>query len=515
MERLLHLVSVLSFDPVVEVGLDSLSELVNPTSSVQILVRALYVVALLGLALYALHAVVLIVLYLWHRREQPAKVPLLPEDALPQVTVQVPIRNERHVIQQVLGAVGSLDWPRDRLEIQVLDDSNDVTFELASAEVARLRACGLSVELLHRDHPVGYKAGALAEGLRRARGEFVGIFDADFCPEPDFLRQTVPYLVADPSMGMVQARWAHLNADYSLMTRIQALALDAHFSVEHLARSRSGLLMNFNGSAGIWRQTAIESAGGWHDDTVTEDLDLSYRAQLAGWHVLYLPDVTAAAELPPLFVSFKSQQIRWAKGASQVFRKLAGSIVRSPRLSMAQKLMGLLHLSGYMTQPLILVMMLMTLPVALMDPAFGDFVLWLSALASAPPLLYVLGQIHYHHDWYRRILVFPVLMFVWVGLAWSLTLAVFDGLLHRGGDFVRTPKFRIHGTSGDWRHSAYRPRIRWTWLGELAMGMYICVAAWVAVTLDHQHLIPLVLGYLLGEMMTLGLTLVQSLQDSK
>jgi cellulose synthase/poly-beta-1,6-N-acetylglucosamine synthase-like glycosyltransferase len=427
------------------------------------------------------------------------------------VTVQLPLRNERHVVQQVLEMVSALSWPRDRLELQVLDDSDDVTTALAAEQIARLRAEGLQVSLWHRDHQDGYKAGALAEGLRRARGEFIAIFDADFCPAPDFLRQTVPHLMADPSLGMVQARWTHLNGDYSIMTRVQALALDAHFSVEHLARNRSGLLMNFNGSAGVWRRDAIERAGGWQDDTVTEDLDLSYRAQLAGWRVRYLPDVVVPAELPPLLVSFKAQQVRWAKGASQVFRKLAGPIVRSPRLKPAQKVMALLHLSGYATQPLILAMMLLTLPMVLTDPAFSDFIVWLSTLASIPPLLYVLGQMHFHRDWYRRILVYPVMMFLWIGLAWSLTLAVCDGLLHRGGTFVRTPKFRIRGTTGDWRRSTYRPRGNRSWVGELLIGIYVCVAAATAFALDHEHLAHLVLSCVLAEVMLLGLTLIQSL----
>lgn len=475
------------------------------------LVSLLYIGILLGLALYALHALVLILLYLWHRKAPPLTAPVVPEEALPWVTVQVPLRNEQHVVQQVLAAVAMLSWPLDRLEIQVLDDSDDVTTALAAKQLARLRAQGLRTNLVHRDHPDGYKAGALAEGLLRARGEFIVIFDADFCPASDFLRRTVPHLVTDPGLGMVQARWTHLNADYSVMTRVQALALDAHFSVEHLARSNSGLLMNFNGSAGVWRRAAIESAGGWQADTVTEDLDLSYRAQLAGWRIRYLPDVTVAAELPPLLVSFKTQQVRWAKGASQVFRKLAGSIVRSPRLNVMQKVMALMHLSGYTTQPLILMMILLTLPMVLTDPTFGDFVIWLSALASIPPLLYVLGQMHFHRDWYRRILVYPVMMFLWIGFAWSLTLAVFDGWLHRGGIFVRTPKFRIRGVTGDWRRSSYRPRPNKSWIAELCIGIYVCIAAWTAVALNHEHLVPLVLSYVVAELMVLGLTLVQEL----
>ncbi len=473
-------------------------------------VRALYVATLSGLALYALHVIVLIILYLLHRGRPSPAAPSLPPTALPFVTVQVPLRNEQHVVHQVLEAVAGLDWPRDRFEIQILDDSDDETTITLEAEAARLRMQGLQIDIHHRPHPLGYKAGALAEGLARARGAFIALFDADFCPPADFLQRTVPHFFADPQLGMVQARWTHLNAEYSLMTRVQALALDAHFAVEHLARNRSGLLMNFNGAAGVWRRTAIETAGGWQPDTVTEDLDLSYRAQLAGWRLLYLPEVTAPAELPPLITAFKAQQTRWAKGASQCLRKLAGSIMRSRRLTLAQKVMALLHLSGYGNQPLILLMILLTLPMVLTAPTFSGFTAWLGVLASVPPVLYVLGQMHLHGDWGRRILVYPALMFLWIGLSWSLTRAILQGLLHWGGPFIRTPKFNIRGRSGSWKTSVYRPRVNAAWVAELLIGVYVGVAIWAALALGHIHLIPLALGYGLGEAMVVGLTLGQA-----
>ncbi len=475
------------------------------------LVRVLYTATLLGLATCAAQAVVLIVLYLIHRRDPSPQLPVIPDGELPSVTVQVPLRNEQHVAHQIIEAVAALDWPGDRLEIQILDDSEDATAAVVTAEVLRLQRTGLNIQEIRRAEPEGYKAGALAAGLAQACSEFVAIFDADFNPAADFLRRTVPHFLPDPGLGMVQARWTHLNAEYSLITRIQALALDAHFTVEHLARNRSGLLMNFNGAAGVWRRAAIEGAGGWTADTVTEDLDLSYRAQLAGWRALYLPDVVAPAELTPLVVAFKAQQSRWAKGASQCLRKLAGPIVRSRRLSLWQKAMALLHLSGYYNQPLLLVMILLTLPMVLTDPHFSAFSLWLGGLASIPPVLYVLGQMYLYRDWPRRILVYPALMFLWLGMAWSLTLAVLDGLRHWGGLFVRTPKYRIHGRSGRWQTSAYRPRAGATWVGELLFGIYVFLAIWLALDLDHTHLVPLVAGYAAGQLMILGLTLVQTL----
>jgi cellulose synthase/poly-beta-1,6-N-acetylglucosamine synthase-like glycosyltransferase len=478
------------------------------------IVKGLYTAVLAGLAVYALHVLVLIVLYLKHRHDAVPPLPLLDEADLPVVTVQIPLRNERHVAQQVLRAVAALDWPRDRLYIQVLDDSDDETTAIVVAEALRLRQAGAWIDVLHRDDPVGYKAGALIEGNRRAYGDFIALFDADFCPAPDFLRQTVPHLVGDPTLGMVQARWTHLNADYSIITRIQALALDAHFSVEHLARNRSGLLMNFNGAAGVWRRAAILDAGGWQTDTVTEDLDLSYRAQLAGWGVRYLPDVVAPAELPPLVSALKVQQIRWAKGASQCLRKLAGPLVRSRRLSWAQKVMALLHLSGYTNQPLILCMMLLTLPVIWTNPDFSGLVVWLGALASIPPLLYVLGQMRFYRDWWRRVLVYPVLMLFWAGFSWSITLAVVEGLVRWGGDFIRTPKFRIRGRAGSWRASAYRPHLDATWVGELVIGGYVALAIWLAIRMGHGDLLPLALVYALGEIVLLGTTAAQMLAGS-
>jgi cellulose synthase/poly-beta-1,6-N-acetylglucosamine synthase-like glycosyltransferase len=472
----------------------------------------LYVFALLGLAIYALHALILILLYLRHRRDSEPVPPAIPDASLPAVTVQVPLRNEQHVARRVLQAVGGLDWPRDRLEIQVLDDSDDETSGIVDREVARLRDAGLDVQVMRRAQPEGYKAGALAIGCDRARGEYLALFDADFKPASDFLRRTVPHLVNDPTLGMVQARWAHLNDTYSPITRAQALALDAHFSVEHVARNRAGLLINFNGAAGVWRKAAILDAGGWQSDTVTEDLDLSYRAQLAGWGVRYLPDVTAPAELPPLVSAFKAQQVRWAKGASQCLRKLAGPIVRSPRLTWAQKVMALLHLSGYFNQVFLLLMILLTLPIVLTSPDFSGMAAVLGGLASVPPLLFVLGQVALYRDWPRRVLAYPLLMLLGVGLAWGNTRAVVSGLLHWGGPFNRTPKFHIRGQEGDWRDSVYRPGAGVLDAGELAIGIYAVSAAGLAVWLGQSQMLPLVVVYALGELVMIGVTWRQVLE---
>lgn len=461
-------------------------------------VRLVYTGVLGGVALYALHIVALIVLFLVYRRRPSPPLPGVAGTTLPIVTVQLPLRNERWVVQEALRTLAALDWPRDRLEIQVLDDSDDETCALVDEEAQRLRAMGMDVVVQRRTQITGYKAGALAEGCQMARGAFFAVFDADFRPPRDFLKRTVPYLLADPKLGMVQARWSYLNVTHSWVTRIQALALDAHLAVEQVARSRAGLCINANGSATVWRREAIEVAGGWQSDTVTEDLDLSYRLQLAGWRTLYLPNVAAPSELPPLIAAFRTQQARWAKGATQCLRKLVWPILRSRRLRPAQKIMGLFHLSGYMTQVLLLAMMLLALPMVLVSPTFPRFVVWLGAVASIPPLLFVLGQGSLYRDWPRRVLYYPLLMLVWIGMAWRLTLAVLDGLLHWAGHFERTPKFGGHV---QWHtRSSYFPRLGVSWLGEVALTGYAAVAAWLALSTGQGHLAWLAGAYALGNL---------------
>jgi cellulose synthase/poly-beta-1,6-N-acetylglucosamine synthase-like glycosyltransferase len=476
------------------------------------IIAYLYMVVLSGLALYATYLVVLLCLYLWYRRDTTLPpLPTLAESELPYVTVQIPLRNELHVATRIIQAVAELDWPRDRLDIQVLDDSTDETTAIVEAEVERLRLAGVQITLLHRQAPSGYKAGALAAGLKQARGEFITIFDADFYPPKDFLRSTVPYLATTPELGMLQARWEHLNADYSAITRAQAMLLDAHFSVEHIARNRSGLLMNFNGTAGIWRKRAIVEAGGWQSDTVAEDLDLSYRAQLAGWKALYLPDVVAPAELPPQVAAFKSQQYRWAKGATQTLRKLAVPIIRSEVLNPLQKVMALLHMGAYFNLTFLLLMILLTVPMVFYNPNLPQLAAFLGGLASIPPVMYLLGQMHFRADWPRRILTtYPLLMLLGIGIAWSTTLAIVDGLLNWGGPFVRTPKFQLRGREGEWRKSKYRLGIDHTLLGEFLIGLYALVAAWLALTLQQEELLPFILMYVGGEALMVWSTLRQA-----
>lgn len=473
------------------------------------IIAYLYTAVLIGLALFAIHIVILVILYLWHRHDRLPETPHLPAADMPMVTVQIPLRNERYVVQRILAAVAAFDWPRERMEIQVLDDSDDDTTALACTEVERLQAQGYSVALLHRQHHSGHKAGALAAGLQKAHGEYIVIFDADFAPMPDFLLRTVPHLVQNPSLGLVQGRWGHLNAEYSPVTRAQALALDAHFTVEHIARNRAGLLMNFNGTGGVWRRRAIEEAGGWQHDTIAEDLDLSYRAQLAGWKILYLPDVVAPAELPPLVAAFRQQQYRWAKGATQVLRKSIKPILFSPRLSLAQKAMALLHLSGYFTQPLILALVLLVTPMVVYSPRLPTLAAALGTLTMLPPLLYLMGQITLYRNWPRRILAYPILMLLGVGISWNTTLGVIDGLLHWGGEFKRTPKFELRGRQGSWRTAQYRVTLDRALPGEILISLYALAALLLAYELQRTNLLPLSLIYLAGEIFIVWGTLQQ------
>ncbi len=464
-----------------------------------------YLVAALLVAIYGANALLLSILYL-RRRSHCPKQPDEPGD-WPSVTVQLPIYNELYVTRRLIDAVAHLDYPRDRLHVQVLDDSTDQTTRLARACVNRHRACGLDIELIHRTERTGFKAGALSEGLKTARAGLVAIFDADFVPPPDFLRRSVPYLLAEPRLGFVQARWGYLNRGYSPLTRAQAIALDGHFVVEHLGRNRNGLLMNFNGTAGVWRRQAIEEAGGWASDTLTEDVDLSLRAQLAGWQALYLPNLEAPAELPPQMAAFKRQQARWATGAAQCLVKLARPLLRgslpaagdtvdaAPRISWPARLEALLHLSVWISHPTSLLLLCLTLPMLLgqIPLTLNLTIFWLMALG--PILAYALSQRHLYPDWRRRFLAMPVLALLGTGLALSNTVAIARGLFAGDRAFYRTPKFRVERRGESWAGNRYALPFHWLTVGELLLAGYALVTTGVAVSLGNWFSVPFLLLY--------------------
>jgi cellulose synthase/poly-beta-1,6-N-acetylglucosamine synthase-like glycosyltransferase len=472
----------------------------------------IYMAAALLVAVYGGNALLLAVLYLRQRGDSPVQPS--PRE-WPVVTVQLPIYNEMYVVKRLVRAVAQLDYPRDRLQVQVLDDSTDESTWLARACVEQYRGQGLDIVLLHRHDRQGYKAGALAEGLKTARGEFLAIFDADFVPAPDFLKRTVSHLVADSSLGFVQTRWSYLNANYSSLTLAQTIALDGHFVVEHLARNRNGLLMNFNGTAGVWRTRAIKDSGGWQSDTLTEDVDLSFRAQLAGWRALYLPEVEAPAELPPQMAAFKRQQARWATGAAQCLVKLAAALLRGalasrsqsegteaiarPGLSWSARLEGLLHLSVWVAHPMSLVLLLLIVPMLLgqIPVTVNLTIFWL--MAMGPIFAYGLSQRHLYADWKSRMLSsMPVLALIGTGLALSNTVAIARGLLGHDRTFQRTPKFRIEGRGDRWAGNRYALSFEWIIVGELLMALYALAAVAVAVGVGNYFAVPFLLLYVGG-----------------
>ncbi len=430
-------------------------EATNPHLAQAIL--ALYYLVFGILAFYGVHRLVLVAGYYRTRGDTPLPPPAPRE--WPVVTVQLPLFNEMYVAQRLIDAVCRLEYPRDKLEIQVLDDSTDETTALVAALVAEYRERGFDIHLRHREDRRGYKAGALAAGLAGARGELVAIFDADFVPRPDFLRASVPYF-ADPEIGMVQARWDYINRDYSLLTRVQAIFLDGHFLLEHTVRHRTGCFFNFNGTAGVWRRRAIEEAGGWQHDTLTEDLDLSYRAQLAGWKFLYLPDLVVPSELPVDIAGFKSQQRRWAKGAVQTGRKLLGRILAAP-LPWRVKLEAFIHLTNNSAYLLMILLSLLVFPAmmirlgsARLTLLLVDLPLFLAATVSVV-VYYVVSQVAAgRRGWQLRSIV--SLMGLGIGLSLNNALAVVAGLVERGGVFHRTPKYSIESRRQGWRDKRYR-----------------------------------------------------------
>ncbi len=401
-------------------------------------------VSMAGLAAYGLHRLWM----MWCRfRISPASPPVLnlPQATSPLVTVQIPLYNEPRVARRIIDAVAALDWPEEKLQIQVLDDSNDETRTITRQRAAFWRRKGKCISVICRHHRIGYKAGALSEGLKRASGEFIAVFDADFVPTPDFLKKTIPYFERS-NIGMVQARWAFLNANYSWLTRLQALLLSAHFGIEHRVRCHRRLFFNFNGTAGIWRKRAIESAGGWQSDTVTEDLDLSYRAQLMGWRFVYVHDVLVPSELPVTLADFRSQQERWSKGAIQTARKLLPRVL-SASLPLSVKLEAVAHLLANCCWIFGFSATLTLYPVLLHRIGIGVHqVLWI----DLPLFAFTGGVVLFYYLAYglksglrSSLFALPLLPAASIGLAPFFSLAVIKGVIQKGGVFTRTPKFGI------------------------------------------------------------------------
>jgi cellulose synthase/poly-beta-1,6-N-acetylglucosamine synthase-like glycosyltransferase len=468
---------------------------------------ALYFIVLLLLCGYGLHRARLAWLCL---RCQPRDaVREVDTAALPLVTIQLPLYNEATVVQRLLESVSRMDYPADRLEIQVLDDSDDETRVLAQIMVERLQRQGIDIHYLRRPTREGYKAGALEFGLKSAKGELVAIFDADFVPNTDFLKSVVGHF-QQPGVGMVQARWGHLNRDASMLTSLQALMLDGHHLVENRARYAVGCYFNFAGTAGVWRRSAIVGAGGWQHDTLTEDLDLSYRAQLAGWRFVYRPDVVTPSELPEDISAFRAQQFRWAKGTVQTARKLLRDVVNEPLLTPGQRLEAVFHLTPHFAYPLMLTLSVL-LPWALaLLPAVDD---WRTMLLIDAPLFcgatgslaafYAIANRAQGRPAIEALKRLPALMALGVGLSPHLSRAVFEGLLSDAGEFVRTPKRGI-------RSGRYHQRLRLP-VAELVLALLS--AASVAISLETSHYLatPFAMLFTLGYAYMAGMMMIEQL----
>jgi cellulose synthase/poly-beta-1,6-N-acetylglucosamine synthase-like glycosyltransferase len=468
-----------------------------------------YLLALFLLFLYGMNCYVMIFL---HRRR---KARMLAQDEvvwgawqardreLPTVTVQLPIYNERYVIERLIEAVVRLRYPKERLEIQVLDDSTDETTAIAAALVERYRREGFDIVLVHRSDRTGYKAGALREGLVSAKGEFVAIFDADFIPCPEFLEKTVPFFVQDPAVAMVQVRWGHVNQDYSLLTRAQSFGIDGHFWVEQAARCWSGLFMNFNGTAGIWRRRAIDDAGGWQADTLTEDLDLSYRAQLRGWRMKFLPQVVCPAEVPVQMSAYRSQQHRWAKGSIQTAKKLLPRVLGA-NLPFFTKYQAVFHLTNYMVHPLMLFVAAASPILLWVDGFFASadhlFVgaAFFSIAFFGPSSLFLYPQPQLYPDWMRRLVYFPALLVFGTGIALNNTRAILEALCNVNGPFVRTPKFRIETLSDTWVGKRYQGRFAWLSLLEVLLAAYCVYGLFLFCALGRYPVNPFLILYAVG-----------------
>jgi cellulose synthase/poly-beta-1,6-N-acetylglucosamine synthase-like glycosyltransferase len=471
------------------------------------LMLLVHVLSAFLLLLYGLNCYVMLFL---HRR---ARGRLLQHDTaiwkawhasrqqLPRVSVQLPLYNERYVVERLVEAVVHLHYPKERLEIQILDDSTDETTALALALVEHYCRQGVNIDLLHRQERSGYKAGALKAGLAVATGEFIAIFDADFVPHPDFLMHTLPFF-QDPAVAMVQTRWGHINREYSVLTRAQAFGIDGHFWVEQTARCWSGLFMNFNGSGGIWRRQAIDAAGGWQADTLTEDLDLSYRAQLQGWRLKFLPQVVCPAELPVQMSAIKSQQHRWAKGSMQTAKKLLPRIWRA-QIPLWTKYQAVFHLTSYLVHPCML-MVILTSPLLIRFETFSaikEHFLVAMALALppfGPSILYLYAHSQLSQDRTRRLGDFLYLLIFGTGIALNNTKAILEALCNVRSAFVRTPKFRIETPSDTWGDKRYHLPVPWVSAGEALLALYGVFGIVLALQRGTYLIHPFLLLYTIG-----------------
>jgi cellulose synthase/poly-beta-1,6-N-acetylglucosamine synthase-like glycosyltransferase len=492
------------------------------TNTFDIAIMIPYFLVMTILAVYGIHRYALVYNYYKNRKRVAGPPPEI--STWPRVTVQLPIYNEKYVIERLVEAIAAFDYRRELLDIQVLDDSTDETQEVAANCVERYRQLGVPISYIHRDNREGFKAGALQEGLKTAQGEFVAIFDADFIPPTDFLRRTVPYFV-DQKLAMVQTRWSYINRHYSALTEVEAILLDGHFVIEHSSRFRSGLFFNFNGTAGIWRRIAIEDAGGWQHDTLTEDTDLSYRAQLRGWHFTYLPEIDCPSELPVEMNAFKSQQARWAKGLMQTAKKILPRVLRSD-VPAAVKAEAVFHLTANISYPLMVFMSIILLPAMIVRFYQGwvqvliiDLPLFLASTCSISSFYLAAERALYPKTWKRTFLYLPFVMAVGIGLSVRNAMAVIEAIAGVKSEFVRTPKYRVEAGaqgSGAWAKKKYHKSAGWMPFAEVGLGLYFAGAVFYAIQNENYATVPFLLlfvwGYLYTGLMSLAQTYIERLR---
>ncbi|MBI1884618.1 MAG: glycosyltransferase [Chlamydiae bacterium] len=477
--------------------------------------KTLFVIVYFGilviLAIYGCHRYYLV--YLYYRYKKNIHKPLKSFESLPKVTVQLPVYNEMYVVERLIRAVCKLRYPKELLEIQVLDDSTDETQYIAQELVKKFKEKGFLISHLHRSNRSGFKAGALAAGLKVAQGEYIYIFDADFVPKPDMIEETIHFFT-DPKIGMVQVRWDHLNRDYSMLTQVQSILLDGHFVIEHTARNRSGRFFNFNGTAGVWRKEAIISAGGWHHDTLTEDLDLSYRAQLKGWNFVYLPDVVSPAELPVEMNSFKSQQHRWVKGSIQTGKKLLGKIWKSP-LPLGSKIEATFHLTNNLSYPLMIILSFLLLPAMFIrfeggweHLVFIDAPLFIASFLSIS-LFYICSQKEIDESWLKKLKYIPFVTSLGIGLSINNARAAMEALFNQKSSFQRTPKHGVNSRQDNWKGKKYRAKkTKYAWI-ELFLGLYFTGVTLFALDTGRFIMVPFLALFQIGYLYTWSLSLFQ------
>lgn len=473
-----------------------------------------YFLVLFILAFYGIHRYVLVYMYYKNRKNHAGEPPSRFAE-LPRVTVQLPIFNEQFVIDRLVDAVCNMDYPRDKLDIQVLDDSTDETVQVAHAVVERYAAMGYPITYHHRTNRYGFKAGALQEGMKTAEGEFIAIFDADFVPPQDWLMRVVHHF-ADPEIGMVQTRWTHLNRDYSFLTNVEAILLDGHFVLEHGGRSRSKVFFNFNGTGGMWRRRAIDDAGGWQHDTLTEDTDLSYRAQLKGWKFKYLQNVECPAELPIEMTAFKTQQARWAKGLIQTAKKILPAVMRS-NVPFRIKLEAWYHLTANISYPFMVVLSTLLLPAMIIRFYQGwflmlviDLPLFMASTFSISSFYLVSQKELFRRSWPKTFLYLPFLMALGIGLTVTNTRAVMEALFGVQSSFKRTPKYRVQ-TKGEKSLAArkYRKRLGLVPWIELLIGTYFAATVYYAMSNENYITVPFLIIFVIGYWYTGLMSLLQ------